>query len=61
MGELLGKGAFGRVFKGLNTKTGKFVAIKEMNLTDSEFVATELPKVMVYLHIYTQSIVGGGI
>ena len=31
----------------MNTKTGQFVAIKEMLITDVEFVEEELPKIMV--------------
>ena len=32
-GEELGRGAFGQVFKGTDTKTGGFVAIKEISLS----------------------------
>ena len=31
--EELGRGAFGQVFKGIDTKTGQFVAIKQLALT----------------------------
>ena len=32
LGDEIGKGGFGTVFKGLNVKTGDFVAIKRMSL-----------------------------
>jgi serine/threonine protein kinase len=31
LGEQIGKGAFGKVFKGLNVETGQFVAIKRLS------------------------------
>lgn len=32
LGDEIGKGGFGTVFKGLNVRTGDFVAIKRMSL-----------------------------
>jgi serine/threonine protein kinase len=32
LGEQIGKGQFGRVFKALNLKTGSFVAIKQIDM-----------------------------
>ena len=32
LGECIGKGASGKVFKGLNTSNGKIVAIKQVNV-----------------------------
>ena len=34
LGEKLGKGAFGTVYKSLSIKTGDFVAIKRLSITD---------------------------
>lgn len=51
LGSMLGKGSFGRVFKGLNIRTGQFVAVKEIALTDSNVVAQELPRILVCLSL----------
>ena len=32
LGDAIGKGGFGHVFKALNVESGKFVAIKQINL-----------------------------
>jgi serine/threonine protein kinase len=32
-GKLIGAGAFGRVFQGLNNDTGQILAVKQVNLT----------------------------
>lgn len=32
LGECIGKGAFGKVYKGFNTETGQTVAIKQLSL-----------------------------
>jgi serine/threonine protein kinase len=34
LGETLGKGAFGTVYKGLDVENGDFVAIKQINCND---------------------------
>jgi serine/threonine protein kinase len=47
LGELLGRGAFGRVYKGLNFQTGEVVAVKQTRKTDLE--PSQLPAVMVRL------------
>lgn len=40
LGECIGKGAFGSVFKALETTTGKVVAIKQIRLSnESEILA----------------------
>jgi hypothetical protein len=44
---MLGKGAVGRVFRGFSKKMGKFVAIKEINIT--EITLNEKPKLMVIM------------
>jgi hypothetical protein len=44
-GEAIGEGTFGKVFKGLNQKTGELLAIKQMYLTDgSQKEVEELQK-----------------
>jgi mitogen-activated protein kinase kinase kinase len=44
-GEAIGEGTFGKVFKGLNEKTGELLAIKQMYLTDgSQKEVEELQK-----------------
>ncbi len=45
LGELLGRGAFGRVYKGLNFQTGEVVAVKQTRKTDLE--PSQLPAIMV--------------
>ena len=32
LGDSLGQGAFAEVFKGINTETGKFLAVKQIKL-----------------------------
>lgn len=44
IGELLGKGAFGRVFKGLDTKNGIFVAVKQIE--KALISESQLPSIM---------------
>ena len=51
MGELIGKGSQGNVYKGLNLKNGKFVAIKQVNLSDQVFLEEGLPNVLVIIQI----------
>ena len=53
---MLGKGAFGRVFKGLNVKTGQFVAVKELTITDKDFVREELPNVLAEIQVWYNAI-----
>jgi len=46
--KLIGKGEFGKVFKGEDTRTGQVIAIKEVpiNSGDKQFMAEELTRVM---------------
>lgn len=49
LGELLGRGAFGRVYKGLNFQTGEVVAVKQTRKTDLE--PSQLPAIMHELEL----------
>jgi len=49
LGELLGRGAFGRVYKGLNYQTGEIVAVKQILKTDLE--PSQLPAIMHELQL----------
>lgn len=52
IGDTLGKGAFGTVFRGLNIKTGEVVAIKQI---EKKLIREDqMPQIMVYLHILRQ-------
>jgi len=45
MGDVLGKGSFGAVYRGINTETGEFVAIKYMEVTkieEAKVIASEI-------------------
>jgi serine/threonine protein kinase len=53
LGELLGRGAFGRVYKGLNFQTGEVVAVKQTRKTDLE--PSQLPAIMVRLCCTTRA------
>eukprot|EP01103_Thecamoeba_quadrilineata_P019853 TRINITY_DN8243_c0_g1_i1.p1 TRINITY_DN8243_c0_g1~~TRINITY_DN8243_c0_g1_i1.p1 ORF type:complete len:609 (-),score=117.46 TRINITY_DN8243_c0_g1_i1:29-1855(-) len=55
VGDQLGKGAFGKVFRGLNVKTGEFVAIKQMekslvNKEQMESITVELDLLQKLYH-----------
>lgn len=45
-GEKIGQGAFGLVYKGLNTATGEIIAIKELNF-DSEHLKSKQLEEMI--------------
>lgn len=42
--KIIGKGNFGTVYKALNTKTGQILAVKEINLEDTEDDLCEIQK-----------------
>jgi len=46
LGNCIGKGAFGQVYKGINLDTGEVVAIKQVDLDN--VVGEELDSVMVF-------------
>eukprot|EP01087_Luapelamoeba_hula_P018230 TRINITY_DN5854_c0_g1_i1.p1 TRINITY_DN5854_c0_g1~~TRINITY_DN5854_c0_g1_i1.p1 ORF type:complete len:1017 (-),score=213.53 TRINITY_DN5854_c0_g1_i1:99-3149(-) len=49
LGESLGRGAFGRVYKGLSFKTGQVVAVKQIN--KDMLTPTQLPSIMQELEL----------
>lgn len=51
LGDCIGKGAFGSVFRGLNMETGEVVAIKQVKLTD--IPKSEVDVIMVQPRHYT--------
>ena len=58
LGECLGKGAFGSVYKALNWGTGETVAVKQVRLADVP--KTELRVIMVSTaHVYLSHADGG--
>ena len=46
LGDVIGKGSFGKVYLGMDKKTRKSVAIKELDL---ELLSKQNPKLMVHL------------
>ncbi|WIA31226.1 hypothetical protein OEZ86_001224 [Tetradesmus obliquus] len=56
-GRLLGEGAYGKVFEGLNKRTGELMAVKALTLLgrpDSEAVRNQLQELTQELHMYKQ-------
>lgn len=47
IGEMVGKGGYGKVYQGLNANTGELVAVKEVIMKDREFVLEQLPLILV--------------
>ena len=45
-GEKIGQGAFGMVYKGLNTATGEIIAIKELNFDSSHLKSRQLKEMI---------------
>ncbi|KAH7302674.1 hypothetical protein KP509_23G082200 [Ceratopteris richardii] len=46
-GDLIGSGAFGRVYKGIHSETGEFCAIKEVEFVDNDAQSRNLVKQLV--------------
>ena len=49
LGDEIGKGAYGRVYKGLDLENGDFVAIKQVSL---ENIAQEDPNITIHSHCH---------
>merc|ERR1712137_581513 len=57
MGESLGKGGYGRVFRGLNMLNGQFVAIKEVNFTKDTDTASITQEIRILQRLRHNNIV----
>ena len=59
-GDILGKGAYGKVYLGMNKRNGKMIAVKQVRLSDSETKA-QLKNIMneieLMKHLKHQNIV----
>jgi serine/threonine protein kinase len=49
LGDCIGKGAFGSVYRGLNTRTGEVVAVKQIKLLD--IPSDELTTIMMEIDL----------
>lgn len=43
--NIIGKGSYGEVYKGMNTRTGEIIAIKVINLESKDFVDADLSEI----------------
>ncbi|KAI3634932.1 hypothetical protein MIR68_007313 [Amoeboaphelidium protococcarum] len=49
--NIIGKGSYGEVYKGMNTRTGEIIAIKVINLESKDFVDADLSEIQKEVHV----------